>query len=63
MAEIKNVVYTSDRREVVLCKNCTEWDREWQVGDAGDDVHYCPIIDKVTLEDWFCASGERRGVK
>lgn len=56
---MQNVVHTSDMVEVVRCRDCAEWDRSWRVGDSDiKNVHYCPILDKVTTSDWFCASGE-----
>lgn len=62
---MQNVVYTSDRRDVVLCRDC-----KYAHMTGRDEVKYCDIITMVDDEgdpapmyldgDWFCAAGERR---
>lgn len=42
--------------KVVRCKECAHWDRSWYTNDGN---HYCPVIDKATKGDWFCADGEK----
>lgn len=61
----KEIVYdapTIDAVEVVRCKDCENWDTEWQpvLCKSNRVVHYCPILDRVTAEDMFCAYGERK---
>ena len=53
---------TIDAVKVVRCKDCENWDTEWQpvLCKSNRVVHYCPILDRVTAENMFCAYGERR---
>ena len=55
-----NVEYTSDRVNVVRCKDCTSWEADWKPNNAQDGEHFCPMVSLVTRGDWFCADGERR---
>ena len=43
--------------EVVRCKDCKNWDTSWI---SNDGFYYCPMIDRLTPGDFFCADGERR---
>lgn len=42
--------------EIVRCRDCANWDRRWYTNDGN---HYCPMIDKATNGDWFCADGKK----
>ena len=55
-----SVEYTSDRVNVVRCKNCKYWEADWKPNNVQDGVHFCPMVSLVRREDWFCADGERR---
>lgn len=55
-----NVEYTSDRVNVVRCKNCTAWETDWKPNHSLDDERFCPMVGIVTSKDWFCAYGERK---
>ena len=46
-----------DAVEVVRCKDCKDWDKNWE---SRTEFHYCPMIDGSTSGDFFCADGERR---
>ena len=48
---------TIDAIEVVRCKDCKNWDTSWI---SNDGFYYCPMIDRLTPGDFFCADGERR---
>ena len=48
----------SGSRELVMCRNCENWDRDWNPRGAADDEHFCQLIGKVTTGDWFCADGK-----
>ena len=45
--------------EIVRCKDCKNWDTTW-TNDFSPNYHYCPMVDGVRKEDWFCADAERR---
>ena len=44
-------------QEIVRCKDCENWQREWQLPSGN---HYCSAIDRSTDGTFFCADGERR---
>ena len=46
-----------DAVEVVRCKDCENWQREWETAGGG---HYCAMIDLTTEQSFFCADGERQ---
>jgi len=63
---MKNVVYTSERVDVVRCRDC-----KYAHLTYDGEVKYCDIISMPDSEgdygyalylpgDWFCADGERR---
>ena len=45
--------------EIIRCKDCKNWDTTW-TNDFSPNYHYCPMVDGVRKEDWFCADAERR---
>ena len=48
---------------LVRCCECEFWDRDWTPTEMRDYVmewHYCPMIDKNSRSDWFCADAERK---
>lgn len=47
--------------KIVRCKECVNWDITWSpIADYYDqeEYHYCPINDRNTESNFFCASGE-----
>lgn len=59
--EFLESIPAADVVEVVRCKECSYWDREWQPAwDTRRTHHYCPMIDGSTTEDFFCSFGARR---
>ena len=44
---------------IIRCKDCKYWDTTW-TNDFSPNYHYCPMVDGVRKEDWFCADAERR---
>ena len=51
--------WTDNTGEIVRCKDCINWDTTWTNGFSSD-YHYCPIVDGVRKDDFFCADAERR---
>ena len=47
-----------DLEPVVRCKDCKH--RMTELSDDRKTRCYCPIVDHYTVNDWFCADGERR---
>lgn len=45
--------------EIIRCKDCKNWDMTW-TNDFSPNYHYCPMVDGVRKEDWFCADAEER---
>lgn len=45
--------------QIIRCKDCKNWDTTW-TNDFSPNYHYCPMVDGVRKEDWFCADAERR---
>ena len=45
--------------QIIRCKGCKYWDTTW-TNDFSPNNHYCPMVDGVRKEDWFCAYAERR---
>lgn len=50
---------TIEAVEVVRCKDCKEWDREWDPSGF-PDIHYCWMIDLFTYGTFYCKDGDRR---
>lgn len=44
--------------EVVCCKDCKYWDRDWLCSQ--EDSHYCPKLEKAVESTFYCKYGERR---
>lgn len=51
--------WTDNTGEIVRCKDCIYWDTTW-TNDFSPDYHYCPNVDGVRKDDYFCADAERR---
>ncbi len=51
----------ADVIEVVRCKDCINWQKDWSVDLYGS--HYCPNVDTRTMEDDYCSYGERKDDK
>ena len=45
--------------EIIRCKKCEHWDKSW-TSDWKLNCHYCPMIDRMCDENWYCAGAERR---
>ncbi len=50
---------TIDAVPVVRCKECENWDTDWETGDE-PATHFCAMVALRTRGDWFCADGERK---
>lgn len=48
-----------DAVEVVRCKDCYWWDRDWQLIETKPELRNCKKLRTLTREDWFCAEGRR----
>lgn len=48
-----------EQPEIIRCKDCTNWDTTW-TNDWTPNYHYCPIIDGVRRDYFYCADAERR---
>lgn len=44
--------------EVIRCKDCKYWMTE--VSNSEKTMCYCPFVDRYTVNDWYCADGERK---
>ena len=49
----------STEPQIIRCKDCKNWDTTW-TNDFSPNYHYCPMVDGVRKEDWFCADAERK---
>lgn len=49
----------SKQPEIILCKDCENWDTTWQ-NDFAPNYHYCPIMDGTYSGDFYCGKSERR---
>ncbi len=49
-----SIVGTAEITRLIRCKDCKYWDLDWQ---TIEDRHYCPMVDKQTLGDFFCGDG------
>ena len=50
---------TIDAVEVVRCKDCRWWERDYQPRYHSDE-RPCNIVGMGTPPEWYCADGERR---
>lgn len=49
----------SAQSEIIRCKECGHWDMSWEnVGEPNSC--YCPMVDEVRGENWYCADAIRR---
>jgi hypothetical protein len=48
-----------DYVEVVRCKDCENWERDWDP-QLAKNKRYCAMTDLFTTGEWYCAWGERR---
>lgn len=46
---------TIDAVQVVRCKDCPNWQTDWDPRSYPSG-HYCAMIDKFTDGEWFCAT-------
>lgn len=40
------------------CKDCKNWDESWTPSYSDGTSHYCPMIDLVTDEHFYCKYGD-----
>ena len=59
--EMLNQEQTIDAVEVVRCKECVNWDDDWDPVTWGAGYHYCTMMDTFTTADEFCRRGEQEG--
>lgn len=52
-----------DAVEVVRCKDCKEWQTDWEPSNSDGERYFCCAIDKFPKGDFFCAFGERKEKK
>lgn len=45
--------------ELIRCRNCVHWDKTW-TNDFSPNYHYCPMVDGVRKDNFYCADAERR---
>ena len=57
LEELVADVPTADVIEVVRCKDCKNWQRDWKLPSRN---HYCALMDRGSDGTFFCAYGERR---
>ena len=46
--------------DIVRCKECKHWQMDWTPEEGVGNYHYCPMVDRSTFDDWYCADGERK---
>lgn len=49
----------SAQPDIVRCKECRNWDITW-TNDWAPNYHYCPMLDGIRRDDFYCADAERR---
>lgn len=49
----------SAQQEIIRCGECKYWQTTWQ-NDWSPNYHYCPNVDGVRRNDFYCADAERR---
>ena len=54
-----NMIPSVDAVEVVLCKDCLNWDTSFN-SKYSPTSHYCPMIHYVTDANFYCAEAERK---
>lgn len=59
-AELIRTVFPSvDAVEVVRCKDCDNFQTDWETAFA-NGRHYCAIMDSIMPPEGFCSYGERK---
>ena len=59
LSEKKIEQLPSAQPKIIRCKECEHWDKSW-TNDWEPNCYYCPMIDRVCGENWYCADAERR---
>lgn len=49
----------SAQSEIIHCRDCKNWDKTW-INNFSPDYHYCPMVDGVRKDNFYCADAERR---
>lgn len=49
----------SAQREIIHCQDCKNWEKTW-TNDFSPNYHYCPMVDGVRKNNFYCADAERR---
>ena len=49
----------SAQPDVIRCKDCKFRETTWAY-DSNANLHYCPLVDGVRREDFYCADAEER---
>lgn len=44
--------------EIIRCGECKNWETTWQ-NDWMPNYHYCPMVDGVRRNDFYCGDAER----
>ena len=53
-------IIASEPEELIRCKNCKHWDTDWTpTGAENMDAHFCGMIGRTPLADYYCAFGEK----
>ena len=50
--------FPSVQPEIIRCGECKYWETTWQ-NDWAPNYHYCPNVDGVRRNDFYCADAER----
>jgi hypothetical protein len=58
-ADVVECAPTIDAVEVVRCRDCRWWERDYQPRYHPDE-HPCNMVGMGTPPEWFCADGKRR---
>ncbi len=56
---LKELAERRKQPEIILCKDCENWDTTWQ-NDFAPNYHYCPMMDGTYSGDFYCAKAERK---
>ena len=56
---LRMAISALEQPEIIRCKDCEHWDTTWQ-NDFAPNYHYCPMIDGVRKDNFYCADAERR---
>ena len=51
---------TADVVEVVRCKDCENWDKNWISSTFTENAHHCVVLNNVFDGDFYCAYGHKR---